>query len=63
MQVRFLQLHEPQTKGQIMWWYKDVRIGRLWIHGGINKGFALGFSVDRYHLMLDFGILWIGIEW
>lgn len=46
-----------------MLWYKDKRIGRLWIHTGVLKGFALGFSIDRYHLMLDLGVFWIGFEW
>lgn len=46
-----------------MLWYRDVRIGRFWIHGGLIKGIALGFSIDQYHIMLDLGIFWIGIEW
>jgi hypothetical protein len=54
---------QPQTKGQIMWWYKGFYANRFYVHYGVQKGIAIGFSVDRYHLMLDLGIFWIGIEW
>lgn len=46
-----------------MLWYVNKRIGRFWLQGGMWQGLALGFSIDRYHLMLDLGIFWFGIEW
>jgi hypothetical protein len=43
--------------------YYEKRIGRFWFHGGMLKGLAIGFSIDRYHFMLDLGIIWFGVEW
>lgn len=46
-----------------MLWFKDKRVGRFWCYAGIAKGFALGFSVDKWHIMIDLGIFWFGVEW
>jgi hypothetical protein len=46
-----------------MLWFKEKRIGRFWFYGGIVKGLAIGFSVDKWHITLDLGIFWCGVEW
>lgn len=46
-----------------MLWLKTKRVGRFLAYCGIAKGFAIGFSVDRYHVMIDLGVFWFGAEW
>lgn len=46
-----------------MLFYASKRIGRYYFQTGVLRGIAIGFSIDRYHLMLDFGIFWFGVEW
>jgi hypothetical protein len=37
---------------------------KIWVNGGYNwHRFAIGFSIDRYGLSIDFAFFWIGIEW
>lgn len=45
-----------------MLWYKEKRIGRLWIHGGIMKSFGIGFIIDKHHFSIDFCIFWLALE-
>lgn len=42
---------------------KELRIGKVWLHAGFNlKRFAIGFSIDRYTINIDLGLLWISAE-
>ena len=34
----------------------------LWISWGYGKRFALGFSIDKYSINIDFLCFWVGIE-
>lgn len=42
--------------------YKETRIGNHWVNYGYSKRFALGFSIDKYSITLDFFSFWITIE-
>lgn len=40
----------------------ERKIGKVWISAGWKKGFGIGFSIDRYMIFVEFGIIWIGVE-
>jgi len=41
----------------------ERKIGKRYLSCGFKKwGFALGFSVDRYLIIVDLGFVWIGLE-
>lgn len=43
--------------------YKEIPFCKKWIaFGGGWKRFGLGFSVDRYHVDIDLGFVWIAVE-
>jgi len=42
---------------------KHLKLGKIYICIGYNfKRLALGFSVDRYSINLDLGIIWLSVE-
>jgi len=36
--------------------------GNRWMSCGYCKRFGLGFSIDRYHINIDFLCFWIAVE-
>jgi hypothetical protein len=40
----------------------EKKIGKYWFYWGRTNGFALGFTVNRYHLSIDLGFWFIGQE-
>jgi len=44
--------------------HKELSVGTTWIHYGYSfKRFALGFSIDKWHMDIDLVFFWIGVEW
>jgi hypothetical protein len=44
--------------------YKEWRLSsKVWIGVGFNKRFGLGFSIDKYNLIIDIGPFWILLEY
>jgi len=35
---------------------------RIWLQMGMSTRFAIGFSIDRYYINLDFLCFWITLE-
>ena len=43
---------------------KEIQISKkILMCVGVRKGFGLGFSIDKYMLNIDFGNLWLALEW
>lgn len=41
----------------------EIRIAnKYWLEMGISKRFAVGFSIDKYNISLDFLCFWITVE-
>jgi hypothetical protein len=40
----------------------EHKVGKYWFSWGYGKRFALGFSIDKYSINVDFLFIWIGIE-
>jgi len=40
----------------------ETRIGKSWLSWGYGKRFALGISIDKYNMSIDFLCIWISIE-
>lgn len=44
--------------------YKEVKISKLYLSFGFSfKRFAIGFSIDKYHMELDLIFIWFSIEY
>lgn len=40
-----------------------IKLGKLYIIGGYNlKRLAIGFSIDRWSINIDLGIIWLSLE-
>lgn len=42
---------------------KFQKVGPITIGGGISKRFGLGICIDKWSFNVDFGPIWIFIEW
>ena len=43
---------------------KEIRISESkYLCVGTRKGFGLGIVIDKYTLSIDFGNLWLALEW
>lgn len=43
---------------------KGKYVGRFGVLFGANlRAFSVGFSIDRYSASIDFGFVWIAVEW
>jgi len=41
----------------------EKKVAKWWLSCGISKWrFALGFSIDKYNLSIDFLCFWVNIE-
>jgi|APGre2960657373_1045057.scaffolds.fasta_scaffold26847_3 hypothetical protein len=44
--------------------YKEVKVSKLYLSFGFSfKRFAIGFSIDKYHMELDLMFIWVAIEY
>lgn len=42
---------------------KEIKLGNRWISFGYSfRRFAVGFTIDRYHMDIDLVFFWVGIE-
>tara|TARA_R110000868_G_scaffold23101_1_gene93838 strand:+ start:715 stop:891 length:177 start_codon:yes stop_codon:yes gene_type:complete len=40
----------------------EKKIGKLWFSYGRTAGFAVGFDISKYCIILDVGFWYVGIE-
>ncbi len=40
----------------------ERKIGKRYFSCGWKKGFGIGFSIDKYLIYFDLGIVWVGLE-
>jgi hypothetical protein len=41
---------------------REYKVNKYWFSWGYGKRFALGFSIDKYSINVDFLFIWAGIE-
>jgi hypothetical protein len=42
----------------------EKKLNKVWLYFGYSfKRFSIGFTIDTYHLDIDLGFIWIGVEW
>lgn len=40
----------------------EKKIGKYWFYYGRNSGFGAGIHIDKYHVTIDLGFWYIGME-
>lgn len=44
--------------------HKELKVRTTYIHYGYSfSRFALGFSIDKWHMDIDLFFFWVGVEW
>jgi len=41
----------------------ERKIGKFYISAGWKNGFGIGFSIDKYTMFVEIGIIWVGLEY